>query len=60
MGKEKVAGKKGIRYYEDAFSEYVLWKGLILHNISFLQAVQVNVKEKRGRNCDKNTNRNRF
>ena len=35
MGKEKVAGKKGIRYYEDAFSEYVLWKGLILHNISF-------------------------
>jgi hypothetical protein len=35
IGKEKVAGKTGIRYKEDAFSEYVLWKGLILRNVSY-------------------------
>ena len=29
VGKEKIAGKEGVRYKEDAFSEYVLWKGLI-------------------------------
>jgi len=35
VGKEKTAGKEGIRYYVDAFSEYVLWKGLILHNVNY-------------------------
>jgi len=35
LGKEKVAGKKGTRFKVDAFSEFVLWKGLILRNIDY-------------------------
>jgi hypothetical protein len=35
IGKEKVAGKTGVRYKEDAFSEYVLWNGLILRNVNY-------------------------
>ncbi len=35
MRKEKVAGREGVRYLVDAFSEYVLWKGLVLHDVSY-------------------------
>ncbi len=34
-GKEKVAGKEGTLYKVDAFSEYVLWKGLVLRDVSY-------------------------
>jgi len=43
IGKEKVAGKRGTRYYVDEFSEYVLWKGLVLSDISYF----TNSKEQR-------------
>ncbi|UBM63004.1 hypothetical protein LA303_03260 [Candidatus Sulfidibacterium hydrothermale] len=35
LGAEKVAGKNGMRYYVDAFSEYVLWKGLVLRDVGY-------------------------
>ena len=35
LGAEEVAGKKGRRYYVDAFSEYVLWKGLLLRDVHY-------------------------
>ncbi len=35
LGRETVAGKKGTRYFVDAFSEYVLWKGLVLRDVGY-------------------------
>ena len=50
VGQEKVAGKTGIRYTVDAFSEYVLWKGLVLRDVSYYTN---GAGERKGKQWDK-------
>ncbi len=50
VGQEKVAGKTGTRYTVDAFSEYVLWKGLVLRDVSYYTN---GAGERKGKQWDK-------
>ncbi len=50
IGKEVVAGKEGTRYYVDAFSEKVLWKGLVLRDVGYYTN---GAGERKGKQWDK-------